>query len=211
MGWTFSHRSKGISDRDWFAHQWGNDFASRIKAAATKNGAFYVALETTDERLVPDENGKVVVAIVCLIKWVPRDYYNFGYKDMDEFMGPVESSCPAKILDLLSPFKPLALDAALAKKAVAEAEGKTAYDPLLSAYEWRERCRARIQVEQAMRPGAVFRFSSPLRFTDGVTAETITLSARQGRKLVWRRPDGMRVQLTRHAIDGLQLVNGATA
>src|SRR3546814_19605923 len=54
-----------------------------------------------------DLNGKggEIFAIVCLVRWNPRakDGYIFGYKDMDETMGPCEADCPARILDLLTP------------------------------------------------------------------------------------------------------------
>lgn len=43
-----------------------------------------------------------VFAGVCLTSVDSREYYNFGYKDMDESMGPCERECPVSILNLLS-------------------------------------------------------------------------------------------------------------
>lgn len=62
------------------------------------------------------ENEQRVFAAVFLTSTNKRDYYNFGYKDMDESEGPYESNCPASILNLLSP---------------------TTYE---YAIKWRERC-----------------------------------------------------------------------
>ena len=39
---------------------------------------------------------------MCLTSVDSREYYNFGYKDMDESMGPCERECPVSILKLLS-------------------------------------------------------------------------------------------------------------
>ncbi len=45
-----------------------------------------------------------VWGLVCLVRYNPRDREGlmFGYKDMSESMGPCESECPARILDLLT-------------------------------------------------------------------------------------------------------------
>jgi hypothetical protein len=61
-----------------------------------------------------------VTALVCLVRYHPHNCggYIFGYKDMDESMGPCEAACPPAILDLLTPTdRPYAV-------------------------AWRERCRA---------------------------------------------------------------------
>lgn len=42
-----------------------------------------------------------VTALVYLTQGTAQS--GFGYKDMDESMGPVETRCPVKILDMLSP------------------------------------------------------------------------------------------------------------
>src|SRR5262245_11205903 len=108
MGWTFLHRERGMKDVDFFKREFGDEFAKNVKATASKAGVFYAVYETEKDRggrLVPDENGKVRTALVVLTRRVPKDYYNFGYKDLDEFMGPCESDCPERLLDMLSPLK----------------------------------------------------------------------------------------------------------
>ena len=127
MGWMFAHRPRGMTTAKYLADEFGAEFAAKIKATAMKKGTFYAVIETDaseDSRLVPDENGKVRAAFVVLTKWA-KGYYNFGYKEMDEFSGPVESNCPGRLLDMLSPIK-------------EESNDKFGE----WAREWRSRCRA---------------------------------------------------------------------
>lgn len=94
MGWTFTHRDKGITDREWF----GREFTSHnelLDCATVRGSGFYAAMRNK-------ETGEVW-CLVVLTQWVPNDYHNFGYKDMSDTMGPGIDDCPARILDLLSP------------------------------------------------------------------------------------------------------------
>lgn len=79
---------------------------------------WYVAVKVTGRDKVFDfeqaEDGSYVFAAVFLTQVYKGDW---GYKDMDETMGPNQSNCPKGILDLLSPTT-------------------SQY-----ALEWRERCR----------------------------------------------------------------------
>lgn len=98
-----------------------------------------------------------------MLDYRPRDYWNFGYKDMDESMGPVYYNCPARILDLLT-------------EPVNE-----------TAREWRQRCRERLKRKERarqLRPGVVVRFRAPLHFTDGRVADTFKVVevVRRGRR-----------------------------
>lgn len=75
------------------------------------------------------------------------------YKDMDETMGPAESECPNRILDLLTP---------------------TEHE---YAQEWRARCRrhnARIAAARSLKDGVKIRFAEPVRFSCG-SADTFTV------------------------------------
>lgn len=78
-----------------------------------------------------------------------REGYIFGYKDMDETVGPNESDCPTAILDLLTP---------------------TEYP---YAQAWRTRCRKNAAARRALsskpspRPGQTIVFDQPLSFSDG--------------------------------------------
>jgi hypothetical protein len=100
MGWTFTHRDKGMSQKEFFMGEFGGETTTVLDAAS---GSFdrhnvYVAVKLRDSK---------VIGVACLTRWVPRDYYNFGYKDMSEDMGPVISDCPERILKLLSPVEEL--------------------------------------------------------------------------------------------------------
>lgn len=95
MGWTFTHREKGTSNIDWFRREFSG--SGELVDMATKNGTAYGAYRTPDGE---------VICLVILTRWVRGDYYNFGYKDMDEGMGPCEDDCPKRIFDLLTPLPP---------------------------------------------------------------------------------------------------------
>ncbi|NSW83918.1 MAG: hypothetical protein HPY90_11735 [Syntrophothermus sp.] len=58
----------------------------------------YLAVEYGDA-----DGAKGVFGLVCLLDYRPNDYYNFGYKDMAEEMGPYFYNCPERILELLTP------------------------------------------------------------------------------------------------------------
>jgi len=93
MGWTFTNRPKGTSDRDWFTAELGEGLD--ILATHSTFRVFYAA--------VRNANTDQVFALVALKQWNRDDYYNFGTKVMDETVGPCEAEAPAKILDLLTP------------------------------------------------------------------------------------------------------------
>ena len=94
----------------------------------------------------------------------------FGYKGMDESMGPCEADCPAPILDLL-----------------------TATDRP-HAVEWRARCRANLTARAAMtakptpRPGQTMLFDTPLHLSNGLDVDRFEVVAHgnSGRKLLFR-------------------------
>ena len=68
-------------------------------AAAAVGGTIYAAIRNHDRT-----TGKsYVFCAVILFKNNERD--GFGYKDMDESMGPCEVNCPDRIMRLLSPFE----------------------------------------------------------------------------------------------------------
>ncbi len=96
MGWTFTHREKGTSNKDWFANQFeGNGFEILDVASGSMNrNNVYIAMR------LPDGN---VTAVACLTRWVPKEHFNYGWKDMSEEMGPHITDCPRRIMDLLSP------------------------------------------------------------------------------------------------------------
>jgi hypothetical protein len=145
MGWLYQDSpSQGPRQYldDQFSYTTPTGVTSRVlKSALVSFRTYYAAIE----HLSPDGT-RVVFAAVCLVDFGPGrtdPMRRFGYKDMDETVGPNEDSCPAGILDLLTP-----------------AEHKYALD-------WRARCRARIAKRKAyVKPkhGDHVHFDSPVYF-----------------------------------------------
>jgi hypothetical protein len=132
---------------------------------------YYAAVEqvrhTTAER--------TVFAAVCLVRYNPRDRegYIFGYKDMDETVGPAEAGCPEAILDLLTP---------------------TEY-PYAKA--WPAGCRENLAARRVLaskpspRPGQTIVFYQPLSFSNGRTLNRFEVVAnpRSHRTVLFRAAD----------------------
>ncbi len=146
MGWTFAHKEKGITVKQFFEKEFGYTdketgvYDKVLDCAATFTEA-YLAIETGDT-----SGPKEVYAMVCLLGYRPKDYYNFGYKEISEDMGPCNYSCPERILKLLTP-----------------TDDKW-------AQEWREKCWERIRAKKArpkLRKGMIIQFAEPIKFTDG--------------------------------------------
>ncbi|MDY7524270.1 DUF6927 domain-containing protein [Sphingomonas sp. 10B4] len=127
-----------------------------LRSAVVGLRTYYAACERLD-----GEANRSVFAVVCLFSYNPaaKDGYSFGYKDMDETVGPCESDCPESILDLLTP---------------------TGYP---HAIEWRARCRSRVALRQAQcarptpRAGQTIIFDEPIRFSNGRTLDTLHVVA----------------------------------
>lgn len=105
MGWTFSHATEyknGRVDRkaecDKVINSQTETRTDTVLKSVMKGTTYYAAVETI-------KNGtREVWAAVFLTSSDKKDpYWNFGYKDMDETMGPYKYDCPARILDLLTP------------------------------------------------------------------------------------------------------------
>lgn len=141
MGWTFTHREPGTTDREWVTTNL-LDAGMEIVACATKSGVFYAAVKNGPEaKFLPGQTW----ALVMLIQRT-RGYHNFGYKDMDESVGPVYYDAPAAVLNALSP---------------------TEND---YATKWREQCRANLAAtttQAKVKPGDTVRFTHPLDFGKG--------------------------------------------
>ena len=151
MGWL-SMRSLGghATPRayldDQFTYQRDTHRLTVLRSALVGLRVYYAACERTDA-----DGTRIVFAVVCLVAYNPRaqDGYIFGYKDMDETVGPYECECPAPILDLLT---------------------ETDYP---HALDWRARCRANIAkrkaiaAKPALRAGQTICFDTPIRFRDG--------------------------------------------
>lgn len=106
MGWTYMPLSSmGVTRtaKSYLAAQFTYENTTRrgvrvLASSCVRNQVYYAAA-------VPRTAGveEPVIAIVCLVRWKPRDKegYVFGYKAMDETMGPCEAECPERILALL--------------------------------------------------------------------------------------------------------------
>lgn len=111
MGWTTYHAThrKANGDIDRKAEcdgLWDSEFYEVVKS--TMVGKVYYAAITqtaTVERgstiLIP-ETERRVFGVVVLTSVDSKDYYNFGYKEMTESMGPGYYDCPKSILNLLT-------------------------------------------------------------------------------------------------------------
>lgn len=185
MGWLFYHKPRGEKLADHFRKKIECDNESltyRALDVASTRSAVYAALEVTKK----DTGRRYVTALVFLIKYIPRDKdgYNFGYKDMEESMGPYESECPERILKLLSPVEEIWPEPCSGRQYAAE---------------WRARCQARVarrKTALAVKPGTTIRFEKPLKFTDGSEHRQFTLR-RSGRKDVFVAQSGGDYRITR--------------
>lgn len=174
MGWLYMPRSamgshastKAYLDDQFTYHRPHTDGTShglRVLASACPGNRVYYAAAQHMTNDVPGD----VVAIVCLVRWNPRDKEGlvFGYKDMDETMGPCEAECPARILDLLSP------------------------TDNVHALDWRERCRANLMRRgRKLCDGDRIRLPEPVRFTDGHVGQEFIVRKR-GRRTVLADPE----------------------
>lgn len=146
MGWTYAHKPATVSVRDYLAQEFPS---LRFLETARVGNVFYAAAT---------EDGQDVFGLVCLLSTGSGGV--FGYKDMDETMGPLYYDCPARVLDRLSPTT----------------------NP--EALRWRARCReqaARIAKARQVTTGSLLRFEEPLRFTDGHVSSVFQVE-RQGRR-----------------------------
>ena len=137
MGW-FSIRLKEPV-KEWCKKQLTEDY-TLIDSAIVKRNTFYgaVRFNKTNE----------IFCTVLLLRW-SKDYYNFSYKPMSEFVGPAEAECPKRILKILSP---------LTDKN----------DPNGWAKNWRERCWKTIYDRERLCTGNyVVKTSEPVEFKSG--------------------------------------------
>lgn len=158
MGWTYFDKPAGEKTADYIKRtltwEHGGVKNTCLDVAIVKLRTAYAAVET-----VRPDGTREVWASVWLLDY-PRNYrFNFGYKDMDESMGPCEDECPERILKLLTP-----TDHEYAQK-------------------WRARCWENIKRRTAkpkVTDGCTLRFAAPFTFTDGHKADTFTYYRKRG-------------------------------
>ncbi|BCV23258.1 hypothetical protein [Gelria sp. Kuro-4] len=176
MGWDYLHLEKGRSIKDFlreeFTHS-GENYSYKVLDCAIVNlREAYLAVEHVDET-----GNREVYAVVCLLNYTD-DYYNFGFKSIDETMGPYQYNCPKRILELLTP-----------------TENKY-------AQEWRAKCWERLK-EKAARPklqkGMVICFTKPIRFTNGRVESVFRVE--DVRRLLLSDRSGNRYKIRRYCLD----------
>ena len=151
MGWSFVYSMEGRDTPKAYldgVYTWSNDEADvRVLKSAVRGRVYYAAVERRSRKT----GERIVFAGVCLFRRCSksRDGTVFGYKSMDETVGPCERHCPAGILDLLT-------------------ETRYPY-----AIQWRADCRSNLadqaQEQRQPRPkaGDIVLLAEPMRFTDG--------------------------------------------
>ncbi len=176
MGWLYMHSyhmgghatPKAYLDAQFTydrKYEDGSTYAMRVlDSACVGNRVWYAAARVERSGQEP-----YVIALVCLVRWNPRDKEGLvlGYKDMDESMGPCEAECPDRILRLLT---------------------STTNE---HALEWRRRCRDRLRLRsRSIDDGMHIRLAVPLTFTDGhVGSEFIVV--KEGASLSFRHAGGL--------------------
>ena len=176
MGWLYMQSLKGYSGpRQYLDAQFTftrPELNSKVlRSAFVGMRVYYAAIEHTRH----ENNERFVFAAVCLVHYNTRDRegYIFGYKDMDETVGPNESNCPEAILDLLTP---------------------TDYP---YAQAWRTRCRENATARRALssklspRPGQTIMFDRALSFRDerSFNRFEVVANPRSHRSVLFRAPD----------------------
>jgi hypothetical protein len=160
MGWTF------------FPH-YGQSSLDLIKREvpdaieiAKRGNTFYMLVQDSkgsSEHFECDPDGSYRYLLVALTK---RDGGEFGYKLVDESMGPYETNCPKGLIKRASPIK----------------AGKMGY-----ATEWRAKCLAKTSPK---RPplNKLFSVAQPVKFRNGVEA-TRFQRVQYGKRSFYVSPD----------------------
>ena len=163
MGWLYTNKPAGMSMRDFFSERFDHENGKVLDVAMVGWTEAYIAYEVTN-----NDGTKNVIGIACLINFCPNDpYCNFGYKAMEETMGPSISNCPRRILEKLTP---------------------TTHK---WAIEWRERCWQKVRQREAKRgllkDGDLIRFAHPISFTNGYAGDTFRVEKKRN-KVRFRPP-----------------------
>ncbi|UWR24635.1 DUF6927 domain-containing protein [Sulfitobacter sp. S190] len=140
-----------------------------------------------DSTYATDMDGSITLGAVFLTRY---DDGCWGYKDMEESAGPVESRAPLGILNLLSELK----------------------DPDSYAHAWRQRCRDWAAIPN-YEEGDKIRLAKPVSLTDGSTCQIVTATTyrrgRQKRRCYRIEETGGLVRLSKASLAGSELVSSA--
>ena len=134
-----------------------------------------------------DADGSITFGAVFLTRY---DDGCWGYKDMEESAGPVESRAPLSLLALLSELK----------------------DPESYAHAWRRRCRDWAAIPD-YDEGDRIRLAAPVTLTDGSTCQIVTAThyQRGGKKRRCYRVEetGGLLRLSKASLAGSELLSSA--
>ena len=201
MGWTFFHKPKGIKAVEAVKNSFGADWCANkvVAETATREGVFLVLKvhEPDSTVYIPDADGFIRTLAVVMIKSVPKDQYNFGYKDMTETMGPYGCEAPLSIIaqcsELRDPIGP-----------------EPRFSSLRSVREYRARC-ARVAafkaLKRGLKPGAKVTLPQALPFAgqklQSFTVERARVRGRKGISTVFRAVDnGMLCSIPARDLEG---------
>jgi hypothetical protein len=200
VGWTFYHKPKGIKAVDSIKSGCGAEWLEKhfVAATATRDAVFIVAKfhEPDSKVYVPDADGMVRALLVYAIRSVPKDEYNFGYKDMSETMGPYGREAPLSIIaqcsELQDPIGPL-----------------PEYCSLRSARDYRARSAAvaaQKALKRSLKAGAKVVLPEALLFNQipckRFTVEICRVKGRKGMSTVFRAENGMLCGLSARNLAG---------
>ncbi len=138
-----------------------------------------------DATYVTDDDGSLTFGAVFLTRY---DEGCWGYKDMEESAGPVESRAPLSLLALLSELK----------------------DPDSYAPAWRRRCRDWAAIPDYAE-GDKIRLAAPVTLTDGSTCQIVTAThyrrGAQKRRCYRIEETGGLVRLSKASLAGSELLS----
>ncbi|MCO6385360.1 hypothetical protein [Oceanicola sp. 502str15] len=140
-----------------------------------------------DASYVTDPDGSITFGVVVLTRY---DEGSWGYKDMEESAGPVESRAPLSLLNLLSELK----------------------DPESYAHAWRQRCRDWAAIPD-YEEGDRIRLVAPVTLSEGSTCQVVTAThyRRRGQKRRCYRIEetGGLVRISKATLAGSALLGSA--
>jgi len=168
---------------------------TELVKACKVGSTWYAALRLTsldgspieDRTYVTDADGSITFGAVFLTRY---DDGCWGYKDMEESAGPVESRAPSSLLNLLSGLK----------------------DPDSYAHAWRQRCRDWAAIPD-YQEGDRIKLASPVSLSDGSTCQIVTAThyrrGRQKRRCYRIEETGGLVRLSKTTLAGSELLSSA--
>jgi hypothetical protein len=200
VGWTYFHKEKGVKAVDAIKNGCGAEWLAKhfVAASATREAVFIVAQfrEPESKVYVPDADGMVKALLVYKINVRPKDEYNFGYKDMEESMGPYGCPAPMSIIaqcsELQDPIGP-----------------QPEWSSLTSARNYRAdsaKAAANKALKRKLKPGNKVTLAEPGNWggikCQRFTVEVCRVRRRKGMSTVFRAENGMLCQVSARLLEG---------